>query len=82
VVRYLPNVSGEILEIEFLRHKGSTAVGLTYAAQFSSNLLNSWVAGLLPTVTSINAAWERVVVRDSVAGPHAMRFGKGVTILQ
>ncbi|HEY0549613.1 MAG TPA: alkaline phosphatase family protein [Verrucomicrobiae bacterium] len=80
--RYLPNVSGGILEIEFLRRKGPTAVGLAYAAQFSNNLLNSWGAGLLPTVTSINADWERVVVRDSVAGPNAMRFGKVVTTLQ
>jgi hypothetical protein len=80
--RYLPNVSGGILEIEFLRRKGPTAAGLTYAVEFSNNLLNSWVAGLLPTVTSINADWERVVVRDSVAGPNAMRFGKVVTTLQ
>jgi len=80
--RYLAGVSGGILEVEFLRRKGPTAVGLTYVAQFSDNLLISWISGLPPTVTPINADWERVVIRDSVSGPNAMRFGKVVTTLE
>jgi hypothetical protein len=80
--RYLPGVSSGILEMEFLRRKGPTAAGLTYTAQFSDNLLNSWVSGQTPTVTSISADWERVVVRDSVTGPNPRGFGKVVVTLQ
>jgi hypothetical protein len=75
-------VSNGILEIEFLRRKGTTAAGLTYTAQFTDSLGNTWVNGLAPVVTSINADWERVKVRDSVVGPNARRFGKVVVALQ
>ena len=74
-------VSGGFLEIEFLRRKGPNAVGLTYTAQFTDALGHSWVNGQAPVVTSINADWERVKVRDSVSGS-AQRFGKVVVNLQ
>ena len=80
--RYLPNVSGGVLEVEFLRRKGANAVGLSYAAQFSENPINSWLAGLTPSVASLNADWERVTVRDTVSGPNPHRFGKVVVTLQ
>jgi hypothetical protein len=79
---YLPDVSDGVLEVEFLRRKGPNAVGLSYAAQFSDNPLNSWVDGLSPTVTSLNADWDRVVVRDAVPGPNSRRFAKVVVTLQ
>jgi hypothetical protein len=82
LARYLSGVSGGILEMEFVRRKGPTATGLTYTAQFSDNVLGSWVNGQAPTVTSINTDWERVVVRDSVPGPNPHRFGKVVVTLQ
>jgi hypothetical protein len=74
--------SGGVLEIQFLRRKGTTAAGLTYTAQFTDALGNAWVNGQAPVVTSINADWERVTVRDSVAGPNPHRFGKVVVGLQ
>jgi hypothetical protein len=79
---YLPNVSGGIMEVEFVRRKGPTATGLSYVTQFSDNLSNSWSDGQPPVVTAINAEWERVRVRDSLAGPHPARFGKVVITLQ
>jgi hypothetical protein len=78
---YLPE-SGGILEVEFLRRKGASAAGLTYAAQFSDDLLSPWVDGQTPTVTSINANWERVRVREAGSGPNARRFGRVVVTLQ
>jgi hypothetical protein len=79
--RFLPNVSGGVLEVEFLRRKGTNAVGLTYQAQFSDNPINSWLAGLPPSVTSLGADWERVTVRDAVGGPNPRRFAKVVVTL-
>jgi phosphatidylinositol-3-phosphatase len=79
--RYLAGVSGGILEIEFVRRKGPTALGLSYLTQFSPGVIGSWVNGQSPTVTSLNSDWERVVIRDSVPGPNTQRFGKVVVTL-
>jgi len=74
--------SGGVLEMEFLRRRDFVAAGLTYAPQFAADLTGSWADGLTPTVTPINAMWERVRVRDSVAGPNSQRFGRVVVTLQ
>ena len=79
--RYLSGVSGGILEVEFPRRRGSTAVGLTYTVQFSSDLVN-WSAGQSPMLTSINADWDRMTVRDALAGPNPNRFARVRLTLQ
>ena len=79
--RYLANVSGGILEVEFPRRKGVTAVGLSYTVQFSSDLAN-WSAGQSPVLSSINADWDRVTVRDALAGPNPNRFARILLTLQ
>ncbi len=79
--RYLSNVSGGVLEVQFPRRKGPTAIGLAYTVQFSGNLTN-WSAGQAPVVTSLNAEWDRVTVRDALPGPNAQRFGRIVLTLQ
>ena len=79
--KFLPNVSNGILEVDFIRRKGTNAAGLSYSIQFSGNL-TTWVNGQPPTVTSLNAEWERVTVRDSVGGPNARRFARVVLGLQ
>ena len=79
--RFLPNVSNGILEVDFIRRKGPNAAGLSYTNQFSGHL-TTWANGLTPTVTSLNAEWERVTVRDSVSGPNARRFARVVLGLQ
>jgi hypothetical protein len=79
--RYLSNVSSGVLEVEFPRRKGPSAVGLTYTVQFSGDL-TTWSTGLAPTITSLNADWERVLVRDSVIGPNPSRFARVVLTYQ
>ena len=78
--RYLPNVSGGVLEVEFPRRKGPNAAGVTYTVQFSGDL-TAWSAGLPSSVTSLNADWDRVRVRDAVNGPSASRFARVVLTL-
>lgn len=78
---YLSGVSGGVLEVQFIRRKGSTAAGLTYAIQFSGDL-SSWVPGLAPAVGEINPDWERVTVRDAAAGSDQSRFARVVLRLQ
>ena len=79
--RYLANVSGGVLEVQFVRRKGPTAVGLTYAVQFSGNLAG-WTSGLAPVVTALSTDWERVTVRDAVSGPSTSRFGRVLATIQ
>ena len=74
--RFLSNVSNGILELEFIQRKGAS--GITYTAQFSSDLISGWANGQAPTVTSINNDWERVVIRDATPGPNPARFAKVV----
>ena len=78
---YLAGVSGGLLELHFLRRRGSGAAGLTYTAQFSADLA-TWSNGLAPVATGINAEWERVTVRDAVAGPNPARFARVLLTLQ
>ena len=79
--RYLANVSNGILEVEFPRRKGPTAVGLSYTVQFSSDLF-TWSAGQAPVLTSINAEWDRMTVRDALVGPNPNRFARVLLTLQ
>lgn len=79
--RYLANVSSGILEVEFPRRRGPTAAGLTYTVQFSSDLI-TWTAGRTPVLTSINAEWDRMTVRDALVGPNPNRFARVTLTLQ
>lgn len=62
------------LRLEFIRRKASSNPGITYIAEVGSNLAGWSTFGGTPTVTSINATWERVVILD--AGDGVMRFGR------
>jgi hypothetical protein len=79
--RYLPEVSNGVLEVEFLRRRGPSAVGLTYAVTFSGNLVD-WSPGETPSISILSADWERVRVRDVAGGPRAGRFARVVVTLQ
>jgi surface-anchored protein len=61
------NVDGQDrLTVEFARRKSSTNPQITYAPEFSSTLADGdWQAVGTPTVTSIDATWERVKVTDA-----------------
>jgi len=57
------------LRIEYLRRKNSASGGISYQVEWSSNL-GSWSTGAATTmVTSIDGAWERVVVSDPFPAP-------------
>jgi len=62
----------EYFAISFVRLKSSS---LEYIAEFNNDL-GSWSAGIEYSVTSIDATWERVVVRSNVAGLGVKRFGR------
>src|SRR5205814_7777759 len=65
-VAMLVSVSGGVvLDLEYVRRKAAAAAGLTYTPQFSGEITGPWAAGFAPTVTSIDADWERVHVRDT-----------------
>ncbi len=62
------SVSGQQkVTVEFVRRTNTAGnlSGLTYTAQFSSDLVN-WSDGAMPTVTPINSRWDRVKVVDTV----------------
>lgn len=66
---------GGVLRLEFLRRKATTNPGITYTAQFGSDL-GGWtdIPVGTPAGTSIDATWERVTVNDPTVGPK--RFGR------
>jgi hypothetical protein len=67
--------TGGVLRLEFLRRKASTNPGITYTAQFGSDL-GGWtdIPAGTPAGTSIDATWERVIVDDPTGG--LTRFGR------
>jgi hypothetical protein len=72
--------TGGVLRIEFLRRKATSNPGITYTAQFGSDL-DGWtdIPVGTPAGTSIDTTWERVVVDDPAGGPK--RFGR-VKVIQ
>ena len=64
------------LRMEFVRRKADTQPGLTYVAEFSSDLAAWTDLTAAATVTSIDATWERVVVDDSPPPDAGIRFGR------
>jgi hypothetical protein len=62
-VSKIENVSGDRLTIEFVRRTNGSAAGLTYQAEFSSDLV-VWEAAGTEIATSINSRWDRVKIAD------------------
>lgn len=71
----------ERLELQFLRRKGPSAVGLSYVASFSTDLVN-WVSGGAPTIENLNSEWERVRIVDSQPVSETARFARVTITLQ
>lgn len=65
--------SGKLLSLQFLRRKNS---GLTYTAQFGSDLGDFTPAIAPPLVESIDSTWERVTVADPGGSGPARRYGR------
>ena len=67
IVRVVNGPGGSRLEIEYVRRKGTSGSGLTYIPEFASEAGRWELATAAPTITSLDANWERVIVQD-VAG--------------
>jgi sugar lactone lactonase YvrE len=84
VVRLVESLGTRELRMEYIRRRATSNPGISYVAEFSSNLSNDatlgWKAATgTPTVTPIDDTWERVVVRDVTGG--ANRFGRVRVVL-
>ena len=64
-----------MLQIEYLRRKTS---GLTYTVKFSDDLVTWDDAVATPTVTAIDADWDRCVMPDTAGADRPKRFAKVV----
>lgn len=64
------------LKMEYVRRKASSAPGIQYAVQFSSDLQTWTESGLPETTTSIDATWERVSVTDDSPPGSSRRMGR------
>ena len=76
VARLTGSAGNQRLTIEFIRRKN---VALTYPGQFANSPAGASFRSAVnaPTVTPIDANWERVIVEDSVTtGDQAIRFGR------
>ena len=76
VARLTGSAGNQRLTIEFVRRKNA---GLTYTVQFANTPAGAGFLSAVnaPTVTPIDANWERAVVEDSVTtGDQAIRFGR------
>ena len=75
-IRLTGTGSAQHLTVEFVRRKN---VALTYTVQFANSPAGASFLSAVnaPTVTPIDANWERVIVEDSVTtGDQAVRFGR------
>jgi hypothetical protein len=69
--------ANRVLQVEFLRRKNAAALGLTYTVQYGNTLTTFTDSAQPETVTSIDANWERVLVKDTATSPGtAKRFGR------
>jgi hypothetical protein len=66
--------SGPVLRMEYIRRKAATNPGITYTAQFGSDL-TGWTT-VVGQATSIDNTWERVLVTDPPPGGNPKRFGR------
>lgn len=69
------------LTVQFVRRTAASGSGLTYTAEFATNLATGdWQASGTESITAINARWERVKVTDSIPadGNSLQRFARVV----
>ena len=76
MARLTGSAGNQRLTIEFVRRKNAS---LTYTVQFANSPAGASFLSAVnaPTVTPIDANWDRVVVEDNVTtGDQAIRFGR------
>ena len=75
-IRLTGSGNAQHLTVEFVRRRNA---GLTYTVQFANTPAGASFLSAVnaPTVTPIDANWERVIVEDNVTiGDQAIRFGR------
>jgi hypothetical protein len=75
IARLVNGPGGPRLELEYVRRKTAIDSGLTYVAEFASEPGQWQPASATPTVTSLDANWERVIVQDTAGLGAPQRFG-------
>jgi hypothetical protein len=67
----------KVLTIEFVRRRAAGSPGITYHAEFNSDLTNpsGWSETGATTITQIDDTWERVKVTDSLVN-QSRRLGR------
>jgi hypothetical protein len=70
------NESTGRLRVELIRRKATTAPGIVYVVEFSSDLVNWNDTGVEISRTEIDATWERLVVEDRPQNSEPRRFGR------
>ena len=66
---YTARNGGGSLTIEFIRRRATAAPGITYAAEFTSDLAGPWTTATAETVSPIDSTFERVTLTDPATGP-------------
>ena len=67
---YVARNAGGTLTIEFIRRRAAAAPGITYAAEFTSDLTAPWTVATAETVNPIDSTFERVTVTDPAPAPN------------
>ena len=86
VVRLVEELGTRELRMEFIRRRASANPGISYIAEFSSNLSQDTTHGwkpatATPSVTPIDETWERVVIRDVGGDGAPSRYGRVRVVL-
>jgi len=72
----LENLSGDRLTVEFVRRTPASGAGLTYIAEFSTDLV-TWQATGTEASTALNSRWDRVKITDTVTTiDEVLRFAR------
>jgi hypothetical protein len=74
IVRLVNGPGGSRLELEYVRRKLTSSSGLTYFPEFASEAGQWEQATAAPTITSLDANWERVIVQDAAGIGASKRF--------
>jgi len=74
IVRLVNGPGGSRLEIEYVRRKSTSGSGLTYIPEFASEAGRWELATAAPTITSLDANWERVIIQDAAGIGAPNRF--------
>jgi sugar lactone lactonase YvrE len=74
--RILDLAQGRHLQLEFVRRREDSNPGISYVAEFSSDLIHWQPANIITSAQEIDSVWERVVMSDPAGAGESKRFGR------